>query len=383
MNTYLDNCATTKVRDEVLDEIINIYKKDYGNPSSLHRMGLTVEKKIYDARKNLASLINASEKNILFTSGGTESNNIAINSHMLKINKNQNIVTTNIEHASIFNVFKQYEKKGYDVRYLSTDNKGFIDFKSLEKSVDEKTGLISIIYVNNEIGTIQKLDEIIRFVRSKNNKIKIHVDAIQAIGKIPIDVKKLNIDTMSFSSHKIHGPKGVGALYINSKSNFEALMYGGGQEGSLRPGTENTPGIIGFGKACQLIKNNFKEEVDKLNMLRSAYAKKLSEGIDDIKINSMLDNNGAPHVLSVSFSDVKAEVLVHYLENYDIYVSTGAACSSKSDSISRTLESIGLNDNYINGTIRISFGYFNDIKDVDFTVSKIVESVNDIRKITR
>lgn len=383
MNIYLDNCATTKVRDEVLTEIINTYSKDYGNPSSLHRMGLTVEKQINTARKNVASLINASEKNILFTSGGTESNNIAINSHMLKINKNNNIVTTIIEHASIYNVFRQYEKKGYDVRYLDTDRNGFIDTNSLEKLVDEKTGLISIIYVNNEIGTIQKLDEIIKYVRNKNSNIKIHVDAIQAIGKIPIDVKKLNVDSMSFSSHKIHGPKGVGGLYISSKSNFEALMYGGGQEGSLRPGTENTPGIIGFGKACELIKNDFKEEVNKLNMLKSAYAKKLSESIDDIIINSMLDNSGAPHVLSVSFKDVKAEVLVHYLENYDIYVSTGAACSSKSDSISRTLEAIGLNENYINGTIRLSFGYFNDIKDVDFTVDKIRESVEDIRKITR
>ncbi len=383
MNIYLDNCATTKVRDEVLTEIIDIFSNDYGNPSSLHRMGLNVEKKINIARKNVASLINASEKEILFTSGGTESNNLAINSHVAKLTKNNNIITTVVEHPSIYNVYKQYEKKGYDVRYLNTDNSGFIDFNSLENLVDKNTGLISIIYVNNEIGTIQKLDEIIKYVKNINNNIKIHVDAIQAFGKILIDVKKLNIDTMSFSSHKVHGPKGVGGLYVNSKSTIEAFMYGGGQEKSLRPGTENTPGIIGFGKACELIKKDFKDEVNKLNSLKIAYSNKLKERIEDISINSMLDENGAPHILSVSFKDVKAEVLLHYLENYDIYVSTGAACSSKSKSENRTLKSIGLSDKFIDGTIRISFGYFNNIEDVDYTVDKIKECVEDIRKIVR
>ena len=383
MKVYLDNCATTKVRDEVLTEMIDIYSNEYGNPSSLHRMGLNVEKKINIARKNLATLINASQDEVLFTSGGTESNNLAINSHVLKLNKNNNIVTTAIEHPSVYNVFKQYEKNGYDVRYINTDKFGFIKFSDLENLVDEKTGLISIIYVNNEIGTIQKLDEIIKFVKSKNNRIKIHIDAIQALGKIQIDVKKLNIDTMSFSSHKVHGPKGVGGLYVNCKANLEALMYGGGQEKSIRPGTENAPGIIGFSKACELIKNDIKEELKKLNLLKLSYANRLQEQIEDISINSMLDESGAPHILSVSFKDVKAEVLVHYLENYDIFVSTGAACSSKSKSESRTLESIGLSHNLMDGTIRISFGYFNNLEEVEYTVDKIKNSVEEIRKITR
>lgn len=382
MTIYLDNSATTKVRDEVLVEMIDILKNDYGNPSSLHRMGLNIEKKIELARKNLAALINSSENEILFTSGGTESNNLAISGHIAKLSKNNNIVTTAIEHPSVYNLYKQYEKKGYDVRYIDTDERGLIDFDSIKKLVDINTGLISIIYVNNEIGTIQKLDDIIKLVREINPSIKIHIDAIQALGKLPINMKKLNIDTMSFSAHKIHGPKGVGALYINSRSNLEALMFGGYQERAIRPGTENTPGIIGFGKACELIKKEFNEEVKKLNTLKLTYAEKLRERIEDININSMLDERAAAHILSISFKHVKAEVLVHYLENYGIYVSTGAACSSKQKVENRTLSSIGLDDSFIDGTIRISFGYFNNIDEIDYTVEKISECVDDIRKIT-
>ena len=319
---------------------------------------------------------------ILFTSGGTESNNLAISGHIAKLSKNNNIVTTAIEHPSVYNLYKQYEKKGYDVRYIDTDERGLIDFDSIKKLVDINTGLISIIYVNNEIGTIQKLDDIIKLVREINPSIKIHIDAIQALGKLPINMKKLNIDTMSFSAHKIHGPKGVGALYINSRSNLEALMFGGYQERAIRPGTENTPGIIGFGKACELIKKEFNEEVKKLNTLKLTYAEKLRERIEDININSMLDERAAAHILSISFKHVKAEVLVHYLENYGIYVSTGAACSSKQKVENRTLSSIGLDDSFIDGTIRISFGYFNNIDEIDYTVEKISECVDDIRKIT-
>ena len=383
MNIYLDNCATTRVRDEVLTEMIDVFKNEYGNPSSLHRMGLNIEKKIEASRKNIASLINSGENEILFTSGGTESNNLAINSHVSKLNKSSsNIVTTSVEHPSVQNVYKQYEKKGYDVRYLDIDKDGFIDFESLKKLVDKNTGLISIIYVNNEIGTIQKLDEIIKYVKGVSDGIKIHIDAVQALGKVPINLKKLDIDTMSFSAHKIHGAKGIGALYVSSKSNVDALMYGGAQEKNLRPGTENTPGIIGLGKACELIKKDFNEEIKKLNSLKLAYADRLKEKIDDICINSMLDENGAPQILSVSFKGVKAEVLLHYLENYGIYVSTRAACSSKSKNENPTLKGIGLSDEFMNGTIRISFGYFNNIDELDYAVDKIKESVEDIRKIT-
>lgn len=383
MTIYLDNAATTRVHDEVLAEMTDILSNEYGNPSSLHRMGLNVEKKIEAARKNLASLINCSDNEILFTSGGTESNNLAIHSHVSKLNKNHNIVTTAIEHPSVYNVYKYYEKKGYDVRYIDTDKYGLIDFDSFKKLVDKNTGLISIMYVSNEIGIIQKLDEIILYIKEINPSAKIHIDSIQALGKIPLNMKKLNIDTMSFSAHKVHGPKGTGALYINSKTNLEAMMYGGFQEKGIRPGTENTSGIIGFGKACELLKEDFNEEVNKFKLLKMAYADKLKERIEDISINSIFDENGAAHILNVSFKTVKAEVLVHYLENYGIYVSTGAACSSKKDVENRTLSAIKLDDGFIEGTIRLSFGYFNNIDEIDYTVDKIKECVEDIRKITK
>ncbi len=383
MTVYLDNSATTRLRDEVLAEMTDILKNEYGNPSSLHRMGLNIEKRIEAARKNIASLINCGENEILFTSGGTESNNLAIYSYVSKLNKSNNIVTTAIEHPSVYNVYKQYEKRGYDVRYLDNDKQGRINFESLKKSVDINTGLISIIYVNNEIGTVQKLDEIIKYVKEINPNVKIHIDAIQALGKLPINMRKLNIDTMALSAHKVHGPKGVGALYINSKTNIEAFMYGGYQEKGIRPGTENTSGIIGFGKACELLKEDFNEEVKKFSSLKLAYADKLKEKIEDISINSILDEEGAAHILNVSFKAVKAEVLVHYLENYGIYVSTGAACSSKQKVENRTLNAIKLDDKFIDGTIRISFGYFNNIDELDYTVDKIKECVEDIRKITK
>ena len=381
MTIYLDNSATTRVRDEVLVEMTDVLKNEYGNPSSLHRMGLNIEKRIEAARKSIASLINCGENEILFTSGGTEANNLAINSHVSKLNKGSNIVTTAIEHPSVYNIYKQYEKRGYDVRYLDTDKQGFINSESLKKLVDINTGLISIIYVNNEIGTVQKIDEIIKHVKEINSNTRIHIDAIQALGKLPINIKKLNIDTMSLSAHKVHGPKGAGALYINSKTNIEAFMYGGYQEKGIRPGTENTSGIIGFGKACELLKKDFNEEVKRLNLLKFAYADKLREKVEDISINSILGEDGAAHILSVSFKAVKAEVLVHYLENYGIYVSTGAACSSKQKVENRTLNAIKLDDKFIEGTIRISFGYFNNIEELDYTVDKIKECVEDIRRI--
>lgn len=382
MDIYLDNSATTKVRDEVLEEIISMYSKDYGNPSSLHRMGLVVEKKIDIARKNVAKIVNAKPDNIYFTSGGTESNNIAINGFVNKLNSNtSNIVTTVFEHASVSNIFKNYEQKGYDVRYLSTDLNGFIDMDDFNRLVDCNTGFLSIIYVNNEIGTIQKLSELIKIAKEKNKNIKIHIDAIQAFGKIKIDVNKLDIDSMSFSSHKINGPKGVGGLYLKKGSNLEGLMFGGGQEKNIRPGTENTPGIVGFGKACELLYSDLNETTDRMRKIRNQYAEKLLNSINKIKINTLLDENSAPHILSISFENIKAEVLLHYLENYNIYVSTGSACSSNYDSISSTLKSIKLSDKLIEGTIRISIGYYNTFDEIDYTVNKINECVSDIRSI--
>ncbi|HNZ82159.1 MAG TPA: cysteine desulfurase family protein [Sedimentibacter sp.] len=378
MIVYLDNSATTKIRDEVMKEIADANENLYGNPSSLHRMGLSAEKKINEARKFAARLIGAKPQEIYFTGGGTESNNIAIFGHLSNLNKQNNIITTKIEHPSVYNVFKQFEDK-CQVKYLGTDEKGRINIQELGDMVDENTLLISIMHVNNEIGAVQELEEIAAVIKRKNKNARLHVDAVQSYGKIKIDVNKLSLDTLSFSSHKIHGPKGVGGLYIRSPLKLGPLVFGGGQERGIRPGTENTTGIMGFGKACELLYDSFKEETIKLYSLKKIYVERLKE-IEDIKINS--PEEGAPHIISVSFKNVPGEVLVHYLEDRYIYVSTGSACSSKSRD-NRILDAINLGREYREGTIRISLGHFNSLEEVEYVIDSIKQSVKDIRSITR
>ncbi|MDF2948714.1 MAG: iscS1 [Sedimentibacter sp.] len=381
MEVYLDNSATTKVRSEVLKQIVDVNENYYGNPSSLHRMGLQIENKIQAARKSAAKVINAKTEEMYFTGGGTESNNIAIFGHLNNIDAKNNIITTKIEHPSVNNVFNNFKDK-LEVRFVKSDNMGRVDLEDLAELIDENTLLISIMHVNNEIGIVQDLDKITKLVKDKNKSIKIHVDAVQSYGKIKIDVLKLNVDTLAFSSHKIHGPKGVGGLYIRSGLNLKSMIFGGGQEKSIRPGTENTPGIVGFGEACDLVYSDFKQENQKLRELKNLYAKRLTEEIDGIKINSSLDEDGAPHILNVSFKKVRGEVLVHYLEQKGIYVSTGSACSSKARN-NRILDAINLDSDFVDGTIRISLGFFNSIEEVDYVVENIKLSVNDIRKIMK
>ena len=380
MVVYLDNSATTKVRPEVLKEIIDVNENYYGNPSSIHRMGLKVEKKIEEARKSAAKLIGAASEEVFFTGGGTESNNIAIFGHLSNLSKHNNIITTKIEHPSVYNVFKQFEDK-CTVNYLDTDECGRINTAQLKEFVNENTLLVSIMHVNNEIGIIQDLAEISNIIKANNKNTKLHVDAVQSLGKIKIDVKKLSLDTLSFSSHKIHGPKGVGGLFIRSGLKINPITYGGGQERGIRSGTENTSGIIGFGKACELIYDNFDEEVKKLYSLKEQYIEKFTEEIDDIRINTSTSDT-APHIINISFKNVPGEVLVHYLEGKDIYVSTGSACSSKARD-NRILDAIKLSKEYQAGTIRISLGHFNDFEEIDYVIDNIKQAVKDIRSITK
>lgn len=381
MEVYLDNSATTKVRQEVLNEVININENYYGNPSSLHRMGLQIERKITEARIAAAKILNAKRDEIYFTGGGTESNNIALLGLLNNASNNYNVITTRIEHPSVYNVFEHFKSK-IETRYVRIDSMGRVDLEDLNNLVDENTALVSIMHVNNEVGIVQNLSSITKLIKEKNNSTKIHVDAVQSYGKIKIDTNKLHVDTIAFSSHKIHGPKGVGGLYIRSGLNVNSISYGGGQEKSIRPGTENTPGIVGFGMACELVYKGFNDENNKLTELRNLYAKRLSEEINDIKINSSLDEEGAPHILNISFKNVRGEVLIHFLEQKGIYVSTGSACSSKSRN-NRILEAINLKEEYLDGTIRISLGFFNDFNEVEYVVEHIKKSVDDIRKIMK
>ncbi|KAF5058022.1 MAG: cysteine desulfurase family protein [Sedimentibacter saalensis] len=381
MEVYLDNSATTRVRQEVMDEVTDVNINCYGNPSSIHRMGLKTEKRIEEARKYVAKIINAKTDEIFFTGGGTESNNIALLGHLYGIEGKNNVVTTSIEHPSVYNVLKHF-KDNVEIRYLKTDNFGRVNLEQLEDLIDENTLLVSIMHVNNELGIVQNLSEICKITKNKNKNTKIHVDAVQSYGKIKIDTNKIPADTISFSSHKIHGPKGVGGLFIRSGVKINPIIFGGGQEKNIRPGTENTPGIVGFGKACQLVYENFEEETTKLRNLKNLYAKRLTEEIKDTKINSTLSDDGAPHILNVSFKNVRGEVLVHFLEMKGVYVSTGSACSSRSKS-NRILEAIQLDQDYVDGTIRISLGHFNNEDEVEYVVESIKQSVEEIRKIMK
>lgn len=379
---YLDNCATTKMRKEVLDNIYRSMEENFANPSSLHELGLKSEKAIKSSRETIASYMGVDGKEIYFTSGGTESNNIAIQSIAKSLKKRGNhIITSKIEHSSVKNIMKDLERQGFKVTYLDVDSKGMVDLDSLKESINDGTILVSIIYVNNEIGTIQNIKEIKRTIEQKNIDTLLHVDAVQAFGKIDFQVKSLGIDTLSISSHKIHGPKGTGALYVNKDLNLDPIVFGGKQERGLRSGTENVSGIIAFGKAVELMAENKQEEREKVYKIKQYTMDKIKKEIKDIKINSQLGNNFSPYILNISIRDTRGEVLLHYLEQDEIYISTSSACSSHDTKKSDVLKSIGLNDNEIEGTIRICFSYDTSYDDIDKFVKSLKRSVEEIRKI--
>lgn len=381
---YLDNCATTKMRQEVLQTIYISMKDDFANPSSLHKLGFKSEQKIKEARKIISEYLDVEEREIYFTSGGTESNNIAVQSIVKNFSKKgKHIIASKIEHASIMNIMKHLEGEGFKVTYLEVDRFGMVDLEELKDSIEDDTILVSMIFVNNEIGSIQDIKKIKETIRNKNSKTLLHVDGVQAFGKIDFSIKELGIDTFSFSSHKIHGPKGVGGIYIRRDLNLQAITFGGNQEHGIRSGTENVPGIIGFGKAVQLMAINKDKEKKYVLDLKKYTINLLEEYIEDISINSGLEDNFSPYILNVSFRDTKGEVLLHYLEQKDIYISTSSACSSYNTSKSHVLKSIDLDDNLIDGTIRICFSYENTKKDIVCFVNSLKESVEEIRKIMK
>lgn len=383
MEVYLDNCATTRPRNEVIKEMVHVLKESYGNPSSLHNMGLEAEKMVQNSRRMIAEFLHVGKEEVFFTSGGTESNNLAIQGIVNKYKRQgKHLITTKIEHASVLNIFKYYEDQGYEVTYLDVDSKGMIDLNHLKKSIKDDTILIAIMLVNNEIGTIEPIEEIKKIVNETNKNTKIHVDGIQAFGKIPLNISQLGIDSFSFSSHKVFGPKGVGGLYVKRNLNINPIIFGGNQEKGLRSGTENVPGIVGFGKAVEILSDNFDVERKKNFYLRDYFADKINSNIGNIIINTGISQNFAPHILSVSFKGVRGEVLLHYLEQYGIYVSTASACSSHGKGKSHVLKAIGLNEADIDGTIRFSFSHYIEENQLDYVIDKLIDSVKEIRKIT-
>ena len=381
---YLDNCATTKMRLEVLKTMYDSMEEDFGNPSSLHSLGLKSETKIKESRKTIADYLKIDEKELYFTSGGTESNNIAIQGLAKGLRRTGNhIITSKIEHASVINTMKDLESKGFKITYLDVDSRGKISIDDLENALDEETILISVIHVNNEIGTIQDIKEIKNLLKAKGSKALLHLDGIQSFGKIDFSLKDLGLDTFSFSSHKIHGPKGLGGLYVKRGINLPPIIFGGNQESGLRSGTENVPAIIGFAKAVEIMNKQKQEERKHVLELKKYTIELIEKNIEDILINSKADENFSPYILNISIRDTRGEVLLHYLEQEEIYISTASACSSNGTKKSQVLKAIGLDDKEIEGTIRICFSYENTKEDIDIFVEALDKSVAEIRKIMK
>jgi cysteine desulfurase len=381
---YLDNCSTTKPKKEVVDAMLSALTTDFGNPGSLHRLGIKSEKKVKEAREIIANYLKVDSREIFFTSGGTESNNIAIQSIVNKYSrKGKHIITTKIEHPSVLNVFRHYENMGYEVTYLGTDNFGMVNLEELEGSIKEDTILISIIHVNNEIGVLQNIKAIREIINRSLSKPLLHLDGIQSFGKVDFNLKTLGVDTYSFSGHKVYGPKGIGGLYINKEVKLDPIVFGGNQESGLRSGTENVPGIIGLGEAVRSLSKNSLNDAKMVQDLKEYMASKILDEIDDVKINTTLDKNSSPYILSITFRYTRGEVLLHYLEEKEIYVSTSSACSSKGTARSHVLKSINLTDKEIEGTIRVCFSYEITKEDVDYTIEALKTAVEEIRSIIR
>lgn len=378
MEVYMDNSATTKPYDEVIEAMVDTMKNYYGNPSSSHIYGLRAEKKLNEAREVIAKTLNCTRDEIIFTSGGSESNNFLIRGFS---KSGTNVITSRIEHPSVMNTFKELEKQGISVTYLEIDNEGKINLEQLKNSINKDTVLVSIMHVNNEVGVIQDIHKIGSIIKEKSNRAKFHVDAVQSYGKLKIDIKEDKIDLLSISGHKIHGPKGIGAAYIKKGLNPEPLIHGGGQERKLRSGTENLPGIVGLSVAANKIYKSIDENLNKVLELKSYFIQRLKE-LEDIRINSE-GSNFLPYILSVSFSGVKGEVLLYALEDNGIYVSKGSACSSKLQGKNYVLEGFGLKEADINSTIRFSFSAYNSKNEVDYVIETLDKSLKFLRRMKK
>ncbi|MGB9813936.1 MAG: cysteine desulfurase family protein [Thermovenabulum sp.] len=378
---YLDNSATTKVLKEVADEVYKVLMEDYGNPSSLHSKGLYAEKAVREARRVISNFLGVEEKEIYFTSGGTESNNVAIKGAVKALKrKGKHIITTSIEHPSVLEVCRELEEEGFKVTYLPVGEDGIVKVSDVKNAVNSETVLVSIMHVNNEVGSIQPIEEIADFLKEKG--IVFHVDAVQSFGKIPLISGLKGISLLSASAHKVYGPKGIGILYKKDKIKIEPLIHGGGQERGLRSGTENVPGIAGFCKAVEILEKNFSLWKEKMGNLKERLKTGIIDLIEDVVINTP-ETKSAPHILNVSFLGVKAEVLLHALENYGIYVSTGSACSSHKKVKSHVLVAMGKKEEEIEGAVRFSLSPFITEEEIDYTLDVLKNQVKELRRFKR
>ncbi len=391
MFVYLDNSATTRQYDQVTRRMLRMAEEDFGNPSSLHRLGIAAEKAVKEARKAVASSLAVREEEVYFTGSGTEADNTAVfGVYNAKKRGGNKIITSMGEHPAVIEACKKLEAAGAQVAYLDIDNKGAVDIDQLEHSLDDSTILVSIMTVNNELGTVAPVEKIGALVKSREG-VLFHTDAVQAYGKMPIEIDKWNAHLVTISGHKVHGPKGTGALYVRKGIRIDPYICGGGQERGLRSGTENTPGIAGFGLAAEIMQGDLEQRILTMEKVRSYLLEGIKEEIPDIRVNSpegVLGEKGAVHsgpvsspgVLNVSFLGCRGEVLLHSLEQRDIYVSTGAACSSKKKG-SRVLEAAGLSPPVIESAIRFSFSEFNRIEQMDYVLTELKKAVLSMRKL--
>ena len=382
---YLDHAASTPVLQEIINEMLPYLGNLYGNPSSIHTYGIKSKIAIQIARKRVAMLIGSKPSEIFFTSGGTESNNLALKGLCKSIRNYQNIknhiITSSIEHDAILETCRYLEKDGFTVTYLKVDKDGIIDKTELKNHLNEKTALVSIMLANNEIGVIQPIKELSEIVHDFSKMIIFHSDAVQAVGKIPINVKDFDLDSLSLSSHKINGPKGVGALYVREKVNFEPLIQGGGQESTLRSGTENVPGIVGLGKASEISMLNLKVNSQYLYYLRDHLIRRINEEICGKILNGSLEHR-LPNNVNFTFLGLNGEDLLTKLDEDGILVSTGSACSANRQQESHVLKAIGLNHEEISGSIRITLGIQNTIDDLEKTVIVLKNRITELRKLS-
>ena len=383
MEAYLDHSATTPCSKAATEKMVELLTADYGNPSSLHMKGVVAENYINDAKKKIAKVLKVEEKELYFTSGGTESNNLAIiGSAIANKRAGMHVITTSIEHASVANPFAWLAENGYEVTYLSVDEYGIISLEELEKAIRPDTILVSIMQVNNEIGALQPIEEAGKVIKATNPKTLFHVDAIQSFGKMTILPKKLNVDLLSVSGHKIHGPKGSGFLYIKDKTKIKPIVHGGGQQKGMRSGTENVPAIAGLAVAVEEMYGNLEANREHLFELRDYFIAEV-EQIDGVSVNGKKDRNTAPHIVSVSIEGVRAEVILHTLEDRQIYVSAGSACSSNKPAVSHTLQSIGLKKELLDSTIRFSFSVHTTKEEVDYALGVMREVIPMLQRYTR
>lgn len=383
MQVYLDNSATTKCYEEVRDVVGELMCIEYGNPSSVHNMGFTAEKYITWSKDVFANIMKVQAKEIYFTSGGTESDNLALQG-VARANKRagKHLITTGIEHPAILNTMIYLEEEGYEITFLSVDERGMISLEELEAALRPDTILVSIMHVNNEIGTVQPIEQAAKIIKLYNRNIIVHVDAVQGFGKYRIMPKRMGIDMVSVSGHKIHGPKGSGMLYVDQKVKISPIMFGGEQQGNLRSGTENVPGIVGLATAAKEIYRNIDENHRRTRQLKEYLMERVLE-IEDVVIHGADGSDSAPHILSVGFAGVRSEVLLHTLEDRGIYVSAGSACASNHPGISGVLKSVGVSKTYIESTIRFSLSEFTTKEEIDYTVETLYNCIPTLRRFVR